>query len=100
MHLIGRSPFIRGILREYDSGPCILHAVGQHHGPAAVWCHLRPILGVIRTEHPTVKKIHYFSDGPTSQYKQKGNFLLFANIPLKFGFSSGKIIMIIDIIKV
>ena len=70
-----------------------------HHGPAAVWCHLRPILGVIRTDHPTVKKIHFFSDGPTSQYKQKGNFLLFANIALKFGFSSGKIIIIIAIIK-
>ena len=63
------------------------------HGPAAVWCHLQPILTQIREVHPAVTTIHFFSDGPTSQYKQKGNFLLFSKIPLKVGFTRGKIML-------
>ena len=65
----------------------------RQHGPAAVWCHLQPILTQIREVHPAVTTVHFFSDGSTSQYKQKGNFLLFSKIPLKFGFTRGRIML-------
>ena len=32
--------------------------------------------------------MHVFSDGPTSQYKQKGNFLYLSSEPFKFGFET------------
>ncbi len=60
------------------------------HGPSAVWCHLRPILQKIRRTHPHVTTVHFFSDGPTSQYKQRKNFFLFANLPYQHGFLHGK----------
>jgi len=46
------------------------------HDPSSIWAFLNPILKHIRDAFPTVTTIHFFSDGPTSQYKQKGNFFL------------------------
>ena len=48
-----------------------------HHGPAAIWAHLNPILDHIQEKHSEIKKVHFYSDGPTTQYRQKGNFFLF-----------------------
>jgi hypothetical protein len=31
-----------------------------------------------QTTHPEVSVLHFFSDGPRTQYKQKGNFFLFS----------------------
>lgn len=47
-----------------------------HHGPAAIWAHLEPILDMICSQHK-LSAIHFFSDGPCTQYRQKGNFYLF-----------------------
>lgn len=47
------------------------------HGPEAIWAHLNPILDEIRSAHPYIRTVHFFSDGPTSQYRQKKNFFLF-----------------------
>lgn len=44
------------------------------HQPAAIWAHLHPILTSIIEDYPEIDTIHYFSDGPFSQYRQKGNF--------------------------
>ena len=38
------------------------------HGPAAIWAHLEPIICLIR-QHTT--QIHFWSDGPTTQYRNK-----------------------------
>jgi hypothetical protein len=47
------------------------------HGPGAIWAHLNPILEKILAEH-RIDTIHFFSDGPVTQYRQKANFYLFA----------------------
>jgi hypothetical protein len=47
------------------------------HGPIAVWKHLEPIHDLIKTQK-NINTIHYFSDGPTTQYRQKHNFFLFS----------------------
>jgi hypothetical protein len=49
-----------------------------NHGPAGIWIHLKPILKGIKNDNPGIKRVEIFSDGPTTQYKQKGNFYLFA----------------------
>ncbi|KAK6168560.1 hypothetical protein SNE40_021068 [Patella caerulea] len=59
-----------------------------HHGPGGVWGHLRPILKKIRELHPEVTSLHVFSDGPTTQYKQKQNFYLLSTEPKKLGFNN------------
>ena len=47
------------------------------HGPAAIWAHLDTVLNLIQNKHPEIDTIHYFSDGPCTQYKQKTNVFLF-----------------------
>lgn len=47
-----------------------------HHGPAAIWAHLEPVLKMIQSEH-SISVIHFCSDGPCTQYRQKANFYLF-----------------------
>ena len=55
------------------------------HDPPAIWAHLTPILQMIRL-HPDVKTLHVFTDGPTTQYRQKGNFYSMSTRPFDFGF--------------
>ena len=52
----------------------------MHHGPAAIWGHLDPILKDIKTLMPNVTHIHFVSDGPTTQYRSKKNFFLFSTL--------------------
>lgn len=55
------------------------------HGPPAIWAHLEPVLKSIK-KNPNIDTIHFFSDGPSSQYRQKGNFQLFTNEMADYGF--------------
>lgn len=47
------------------------------HGPSAIWAHLNPILKYLKSSYDIVDTLHFFSDGPCSQYRQKKNFYLF-----------------------
>ena len=49
-----------------------------NHGPAAIWAHLHPVFDWVQKELPHIKTVHFFSDGPATQYKQKNNFYLIA----------------------
>lgn len=44
--------------------------------PSAIWAHLLPIIELAQFLDPQLKVIHIFSDGPSSQYRQKYNFFL------------------------
>ena len=46
------------------------------HDPASVCVFFNPVLVYIRESFPDVTTQHFVSDGPTTQYKQKGNFYL------------------------
>lgn len=46
------------------------------HQPHAIWAHLKPIVELGKSLVPNLKKIFFFSDGPSSQYRQKNNFFL------------------------
>ena len=41
------------------------------HGKLAVSCFLSKILENLKAKHPTIEKIDFFSDGASSQFKQK-----------------------------
>lgn len=58
----------------------------NEHGPDAIWAHLLPVLKLIRESLPGVDGIHFYSDGPTVQYRQKKNFYYFAKITKELGF--------------
>ncbi|XP_045774208.1 uncharacterized protein LOC123873410 [Maniola jurtina] len=55
------------------------------HSPEAIWAHLTPILQYLKITYPQVDTLHFFSDGPTSQYRNKKNFYLFSQIET-YGF--------------
>lgn len=55
------------------------------HDPAAIWAHLHPILQSV-TSGRKLKSIHFISDGPTTQYRNKNNFYLWATQISNYGF--------------
>ncbi|MGH0170200.1 UNVERIFIED_CONTAM: hypothetical protein FKN15_058735 [Acipenser sinensis] len=57
------------------------------HDAVATWAHLEPVLRDLRENHPAVTDLHFLSDGPTSQYRNKRNFYLASTIPFMKGFS-------------
>jgi len=56
------------------------------HDPISIWAFLRPVLQKIREQHPEVETLFFFSDGPTTQYRQKLNFYLFSTEIFELGF--------------
>lgn len=58
-----------------------------NHGPPAIWAHLKYPLSILKSEFPEFKTLHFFSDGPSTQYRQKNNFFLFCNLVFDYGFS-------------
>ncbi|KAL7842108.1 hypothetical protein SRHO_G00237970 [Serrasalmus rhombeus] len=67
-----------------------LHQSRTAHHPfllhLAIWAHLSPILTQLRERCPGVTRLHFFSDGPATQYKQKANFYMLSTEPFKMGF--------------
>ena len=56
------------------------------HDPSAIWSHLHPVLSELRQTRPEVTDLHFFSDGPTPQYRNKQNFFLISTQVYKMGF--------------
>lgn len=56
------------------------------HGPTAVWTYIRPVFNDIKAKYPNITFLHFFSDGPVTQYKQKKNFYLLSTEIFKLGF--------------
>ncbi|WAR12343.1 hypothetical protein MAR_026523 [Mya arenaria] len=59
------------------------------HAPPAIWAHLQPIILNLKDTYPRLKKLHMISDGPTTQYRCKTIFYLFATKLFDLGFSEG-----------
>ena len=61
----------------------------RRHDPAAIWSYLSPVFEYIQHNHSEVNTVHFVSDGPTTQYRQKKNFYLFCTQLYKEGFAGG-----------
>jgi len=59
------------------------------HEPVAIWTYLAPVFEHVRQTYPSVMSVHFFSDGPTTQYRQKKNFFLFCTKLFEYGFLAG-----------
>lgn len=64
-------------------------SASKEKSPPAIWTHLSPVLDYVKTHHPSVSLVHFFSDGPCTQYRQKGNFYMFSTELFKKGFKKG-----------
>lgn len=62
---------------------CTISSSKQHNA-YAVWAHLVPILEILRMKG--VDTVHFFSDGPSSQYKNKENLFLLNTFYKEMGF--------------
>ena len=56
------------------------------HDAVATWAHLDPVLRNIREKYPDAKHIHFISDGPTSQVRNRTFFYLGSTVPFIHGF--------------
>lgn len=79
--------YLPGAAEHNVKSYCTVSA-STNHQPAAIWAHLHPVLTDIRNNFPQVKTIHFYSDGPFSQYRQKQNFLLSCTKLFDYGFSA------------
>jgi hypothetical protein len=59
------------------------------HSPAGIWGHLYPIFDCLKPSEHGQTIIHFLSDGPTTQYRNKTNMFLFSTKIFDFGFQSG-----------
>lgn len=59
----------------------------RRHDASAIWAHLNPILKELRERK--IDTVHFFSDGPFSQYKNKENIYFFKTYFHEMGFQYG-----------
>jgi len=59
------------------------------HEPAAIWAYMEPVFKHLRNVYPQVMNVHIYSDGPTTQYRQRKNFFLFCTKLFEYGFENG-----------
>lgn len=59
------------------------------HDPAAIWAHMQPVLQELKSTNPQISDLHFFSDGPTTQYRNKQNFFLMSTLLHDMGFEAG-----------
>jgi hypothetical protein len=58
----------------------------RRHDPAAIWAHIEPILNKLKEEYPKVEVLHFKSDGPTTQYRNRTNMYLLSSRVHERGF--------------
>lgn len=58
------------------------------HDPPAIWAHLMLILKIVREQLPLVDTVHFQSDGPSTQYRNKKNFYLMTHFSNAFGWKN------------
>jgi hypothetical protein len=58
------------------------------HSPYAIWSYLYPVLEDLKCKSPDIKVIHFFSDSPSTQYRQKKMFYVICIQLYELGFLS------------
>lgn len=71
--------------KEQKTGFCTV-SESKRQDASAIWTHMEPVLTDIRLKFPKVDTIHFWSDGPSKQYKNKNNFSLLCSVPPTLGF--------------
>ena len=71
--------------KEQKTGFCTI-SESKRQDASAIWAHMEPVLTDIHLKFPKVDTIHFWSDGPSKQYKNKNNFYLLCSVPPTLGF--------------
>ena len=61
----------------------------RRHDAAAIWAHIKPVYDAAK-EDSSLENLHFLSDGPTTQYRNKNNFFLLARLPFEWGSKNGE----------
>lgn len=55
------------------------------HQAHAIWAHMDPVLKKVNACYPDINHVHFYTDGPSSQYKNRFNiYLMKTNLPRYF----------------
>ena len=60
----------------------------REHSTVTVFAFLKVVINYLKKEFPTVKKVHYFTDGCAEQYKNKNNFVNLCHHEDDFGLAA------------
>ena len=77
---------------------CTIHKEAKHvfcsildskrHDAHAVWGHLTPVLEYVKDAiDSNIISVHFASDGPTAQYRNRSNAYLMSTVPFKMGYT-------------
>ena len=66
---------------------CTVSECLRHDAPA-IWAHIQPVFSLIMKTVPQINALHFQSDGPSTQYKNKTNFELFQQHCIKLELES------------
>lgn len=58
---------------------CTLSESLKHSSPA-IWAHLQPVFQHMKRELPNIIKVHFLSDSPSTQYRNKTMFYFFSKL--------------------
>lgn len=80
-----------GVIYSKDHKPKSFVSISPNndHNPGAIWAHLQPVIDHVKITFPKVNVLHFFSDGPTTQYRQKKNFFQVGQLLQQNGFLYG-----------
>ncbi|XP_017312736.1 uncharacterized protein LOC108258548 [Ictalurus punctatus] len=80
----------KGTWRTYKKDPMLFCPISpsRRHDPRSIWAHLDPILQFLAKDHTNVQSLHFFSDRPATQCKNRANFYMTATEPHQRGFST------------
>ena len=59
------------------------------HGPSAIWAHITPVLKFVTEKFPEIVRIHFLSDGLTTQYRNRWNLYFFSQLSTFGPFTTG-----------
>ncbi|CAG9789875.1 unnamed protein product [Diatraea saccharalis] len=86
LHTVVVYTFNKNSAKGYEVNSFCTISESNNHQPAAIWCHLDPILKSIRSNFADINTVHFYSDGPSTQYRQKQNFYLMCTRFFDYGF--------------
>ncbi|VVC99723.1 unnamed protein product, partial [Leptidea sinapis] len=58
----------------------------MRHDAAAIWAHIVPLLEYIQTTNKNVNQLHFLSDSPSSQYRNKTMFYIISKLYWNFPY--------------
>ncbi|CAH2008898.1 unnamed protein product [Acanthoscelides obtectus] len=70
---------------EEEDKPTIMSFCTNSHTSMSIWTH-HPVISNLKTVLPNITTIHFFSDGPATQYRQKLNFYFIFTEIFKYNF--------------